>query len=806
MSKLKETLEKAAHDVVEIVVGNGLAQDENVVQGEKRITPGMPELLRECAGEGIVLLKNEQDTLPLRKADRVSVFGRCQNDWFYVGYGSGGDVHPPYAVSLLEGLRSAGVQLNEKLAQVYGQWCEKPENKADHGWWGHWPYFHEEMPLEDALVREAAAETDVAIVVIGRAAGEDRENVLEAGSYYLTEKEHKLLRQVTGAFEKVVVLLDGGNIMDLSFLKMYDISALLYVWQLGMESGSAVADVLTGRVNPSGRLADSIAWNYADYPSSASFGNQEFNHYEEDIFVGYRYFETFAKDKLLYPFGFGLSYTTFAMEAVACEHLEDHSLLQVKVTNTGTVPGKEVVQVYCAPPAGKLSKAAKNLVAYGKTALLAPGESKTLTLTVRDLDCASFDDSGITGFADAFVLEAGEYRLLVGSSSAETRDFGGFTVAQTRLLQQCSQCCGPEEPFRVLTNNGMAPVTPGTRDLKQRILDNLPETIPYTGDRGIRLRDVLEGKNTLDDFIAQLSDAELGDLSRGEGPMDSKLGTVGNAGAFGGITQQLREKGIAPVITADGPAGLRVKLYTSLLPCGTAIACTWNDALTERMFARLGREVYDFGVDVILSPGMNIHRNPLCGRNFEYYSEDPYLCGKMAAAAVRGIQSGGVSACPKHFACNNQEVNRNKNDSRVSMRALREIYLKCFEICVKEAKPQNIMTSYNKVNGVWSHYNYDLVTTILRGEWGYEGNVVTDWWMQKCVSPEFPNVRNSAYRVRAQVDVLMPGGDSYAKQKYVFDAEQLESLDQENGLTRGELQRTARNVLKFVLLRMAARD
>ena len=803
MGTLKKRLENVFHRTAEAVLGNGLAQEENQVQGEKTVTAGMPEVLRQCGAEGIVLLKNDDHVLPFKETDRLAVFGRCQIDWFYVGYGSGGDVHPPYTVSLMDGLRNAGVQVHEVLAQRYAVWCA--ENQAYHGWWGHWPYCHEEMQLEDTAVAAAAEESDVALVVIGRAAGEDRENVLEAGSYYLTEKEHRLLRQVTQAFRKVVVLLDCGNIMDLSFLKRYPISGLLYVWQLGMESGNAVADVLTGRVNPSGKLSDSIAFNYGDYPSSESFGGKDYNNYEEDIFVGYRYFETFAREKVLYPFGFGLSYTAFEITAESSVREENSTVLRVQVRNIGSCSGKEVVQVYCAPPHGKLSKAAKNLAAYAKTKLLQPGESEILTLTVRDRDCASFDDSGITGFRDAFVLEPGEYKLYLGNCCTTETVGGSFTVAETKLVQQCIECCGPVEAFDVLTHQGKRPVTPASRDLKQRILDALPDPVAYTGDRGILLTDVLEGSATLDAFVAQLSDRELGDLSRGEGPMNSSLGSLGNAGAFGGITPALRARGIAPVITADGPAGVRLKKYTSLLPCGTAIACAWNDPLTEALFSHVGREAWDLGVDVLLSPGMNIHRNPLCGRNFEYYSEDPYLCGKTAAAAVRGIQSGGVSACPKHFACNNQEVNRNQNDSRVSMRALREIYLKCFEICVKEGHPQNIMTSYNKVNGVWSHYNYDLVTTVLRREWGYGGNVVTDWWMRKGASPEFPRLRNSAYRVRAQVDVLMPGGASFFQRKYVYDAQQLESLGREDGLTRAELQRTAKNVLKFVLLRLQAK-
>ena len=795
MKTLKDKLGKAVHSAGERIFGNGLAQKENLVRGQKTITPGMPELLRECAGEGIVLLKNEQDTLPLKNGERVSVFGRCQNDWFYVGYGSGGDVHPPYTVSLMEGLRNASVAINEDLADAYEAWCR--QHPADHGWWGHWPYHHSEMELTDQQVAEAAGNSDSAIVVIGRAAGEDRENTLEAGSYYLTEAEHRLLRQVTGKFSRVTVLLNCGNIIDFGFMTIYPISALLCVWQLGMESGNAVADVLTGKVNPSGKLTCTIARNYRDYPSSESFGGKNFNNYQEDIFVGYRYFTTFAPDRVLYPFGYGLSYTRFALSPLSCERSAADAQLRVSVTNTGPVPGKEVVQVYCMPPEGRLSKAAKNLVSFGKTRLLLPGETQVLNLTVRDIDCASFDD-----MSHVFLLESGIYRLIVGNSSNADLPAGELYVEETKLLRQCADACGPVEPFAVLTNQGLAAVNTGNRDLKQRILNHLPQEIPYTGDRGIKLADVLSGGESLDSFIAQLTVEELADLSRGEGPMNSALGTAGNAGAFGGITEALRLKGIPPMITADGPSGIRLQKYTSLLPIGTAIGCSWNEELTQRVYEAVGAEAAALGVDVLLAPGMNIQRNPLCGRNFEYYSEDPFLTGKTAAAAVRGLQQGGVSACPKHFVCNNQEVNRNRNDSRLSARALREIYLKGFEICVKEGKPRNIMTSYNKINGVWAHYCYDLVETILRGEWGYEGNVMTDWWMQPCVSPEFPLVRNNAYRVRAGVDVLMPGGKSYFRQFYAFDAKQLESLDKPEGLTRGELQRTARNVLNFILSRL----
>ena len=791
MNPLKKAATKILRWVVDTAMGNGLMQEENIAQGERNITPGSPELLRSCAGEGIVLLKNE-GVLPLKQP--VAVFGRCQHDWFYVGYGSGGDVHPPYRVNLIEGLAAAGVKYDRQLAETYRAWCEK--NPVDHGWWGHWPYFYPEMAVEDEIVASAAMKTDTAILVIGRAAGEDRENVLKPGGFYLTKEEEKLFSQVCRAFPKVIVLLNSGQLMDLSFLEKYPVSALLYVWQLGQESGNAVADVLAGKVCPSGRLTDTVAYRYEDYPSAGDFGNREFNRYREDIFVGYRYFETFCPEKVRYPFGFGLSYTDFAMECIDVRELKDGMALTVKVTNTGNCPGKEVAQLYCGAPEGQLLKAKRVLVAYEKTRTLLPGESENLTLTALYSDCASFDDRGMTGFAHAFVLEKGTYKLYLGKNCRDCAEVAEFTEGNNRLLTQCGAVCLPKEAFSRLPKGENIPVD--RDDLQARLLKELPHEIPFTGDRGIRLTDVAEGKAALEDFIAQLTDRELSDLTRGEGGMDSKLGYPGNAGAFGGITEDLRRKGIPPIITADGPSGLRLRTFTALLPCGTAIACTWNKDLVRQVFQKEGEEVRSFGVDVLLSPGMNIHRNPLCGRNFEYYSEDPYLTGHTAAAAVQGLQLGGVSACPKHFACNNQEVNRNYNDSRLSTRALREIYLKGFEICVKVGKPRHIMTAYNKLNGVWCHYHYDLVTQVLRKEWGYQGNVVTDWWMRKGKMPEFPKIRNNAYRVRAQVDVLMPGNMGYAK-TYQPDASQLRGLGKPGCLTRGELQRSAKNVLKVAV-------
>ncbi|MBE5896804.1 MAG: beta-glucosidase [Lachnospiraceae bacterium] len=809
-TKIQKKLERWFAEYINKKI-NSVAQDENQAEGEKYITPGMPEQLRKLAEEGIVLLKNDNNILPITEDKCVSVFGRIQHDWFYVGYGSGGDVHAPYSVSLFEGFDEAGIRYNKDLKDIYDRWCENPDNEAMHGFWGHWPYFHEEMPITTDMVRAAKNNSDMALVIIGRAAGEDRENKLEKGSYYLTDEEQDMLRKVCNEFEHVVLVMDCGNIVDMSFVDNYNFEAIIYAWQLGQENANALADVLSGKVNPSGKLSDTIAKNYEDYPSAPYFGGKDFNIYYEDIYVGYRYFETFAKDKVKYPFGYGLSYTTFNIitDSVNRNSGDDGFTFDITVQNTGRYAGKEVIQIYVKAPEGKLNKPAIVLGAYAKTDVIAPGQEAKLTIEVLDHDITSYDDSGVTGYIDSYVLEAGSYAYMVGNSCRDNECAYEYELSETKCVEKCNKVMSPKQSFAVL--KGQDPqttlykqdkVTVADTGLHDAVLADLPADIVQTGDKGIKLADVKEGRNTLEEFIAQLSDKDLSDISHGIGMMDSPLGTPGNAGVFGGITEELRQKGIPVLVTADGPAGLRLKRYTTLLPCGTAIACAWNPKLVEETFVLIGNEGVHYEIDVNLAPGLNIHRNPLCGRNFEYYSEDPMLSGRTAAATVRGLQKGGISACPKHFACNNQEYNRTHNDSRVSMRALREIYLKNFEYCIKESDPENVMTSYNKVNGVWSHYNYELVTTVLRKEWGYKGNVMTDWWMRKAEMPEFPGVKDNAYRVRAQVDVYMPGNMKFSQKEYMYDDKMLETIGKPEGLTRGELQRTAANVLRFAMTRL----
>lgn len=800
---LKELI---GHFSTQTAHASGLEQELDQIRdrGQLAVKEIIP-LARKAAAEGIVLLKNEKNTLPIKEGEQVAVFGRSALDYFGVGYGSGGDVRRPYLVNLRDGLINSDVQIDTNLDSIYRTWASQPENISDEGSWGTWPMSFPEMPLTDSVVAKAAETSDLALIVIGRAAGEARENELKAGSYYLTELENEMLELVTNHFQRVALILNCGNLIDLGWTKEYGhkLGAIVYAWQGGMESGNALADVLTGKVNPCGKLTAAISDSYSSLPSAEHFGKQNYNNYVEDIYVGYRYFETFATQKVLYPFGFGLSYTSFAWEST-CEIEGTEVALTVSVTNTGSTAGKEVIQAYLGAPQGHLGKPAKVLTAFQKTKELKPGESQALHLKFDLRSFASYDDSGITGHKGAYLLEQGNYSIYVGTDSRSAQLVGEHCLDETIVVQQLSEVMAvqPEHSFaRLARRNGQqvwekAPVK--TTDLKQIILAELPQEIPFTGDKNIEFSDVLSGEKSLEEFVAQLTPEELDDLSHGEGEMNSGLGIEGNAGAFGGVSAALRQRGIPPVITADGPSGIRISRTCSLLPNGTALASTFDLDLVEKLYSALGAEMIHHGVDILLAPGMNIHRNPLCGRNFEYFSEDPLLTGEMAAAVINGLQKMGVAACPKHFAGNNQEFDRENNDSRLSERALREIYLKPFEIAIQKSEPLAIMTSYNKINGVWSHYNYELATTVLRKEWGYTGLVLTDWWMRPAVSPEFPALTNDAYRVRAQVDLLMPGGD---REDHVVKVGRhlLHSYGKPAGITLGEMQRSALNVLNFIL-------
>ena len=757
------------------------------------------ELCRKVTAEGCVLLKND-GTLPLGN-QQFALFGRCQINTFYVGYGSGGDVKPPYKVSILEGLRAGGANLDIQVVETYEHWTKN--HIPDEGYWGHWPMCYKEMPVKDEFIASAAKRNTTAVVVIGRAAGEDRENKIEKGSWFLTDTEDNLLALTRKYFKKVCVMINSGSIMDVTRIEKHKPDALMFVWQGGQETGNAVADVLLGKVSPSGKLTDTIA-AIEDYPSYKYFGNKKYNNYAEDIYVGYRYFNTFARDKIIYPFGFGLSYTKFEItDCKVKQNAETTATVTFTVKNAGDFTGKQVVQVYLSVPQGKLGKPSRELAAYVKTKELAPNESQTLSVTVELKDFASFDDMGVTGYKNSFVLESGEYKIFIGENVSCVKEIYTLNLDGMVLIKACEEACAPRYSFKRMVNaKGVhyenTPVA--TVNLRERVLNRLPKTFERKNGTDYSFQDVIDGKITPDEFVAEFTPEELDAFTRGSlYMMDSPYGPKGNAGTFGANCQPLFDKGIPAISTNDGPSGARLQAHSTLLPNGVALASSFNDELVENLTYEFGKEVIARKSHVLLAPGINIHRNPLCGRNFEYFSEDPYLTGKMAVAYIKGVQSAGASATPKHFACNNQESKRGINDSRVSQRALREIYLKGFEICITEANPDCLITSYYNLIGVYNYFNYELVTTILRDDWGYKGCVMTDWWMKNGKSKHFKTLKTQAYRVRAQVDVFMPGAPNYGIHKGKSDGTLLKSLNGDDGITLAELQRSAKNVLKLCI-------
>lgn len=752
--------------------------------------------------EGCVLLRNEGQVLPLKKKEKVAVFGRIQVDYYKSGTGSGGMVNVSHVVGITEALTESGaVEVNRELVKVYEDWCMEHPFDLGTGW-GAEPWSQKEMELSDALCEKVAAESETALVILGRTAGEDQDNRAEKGAYFLSDAEEDMLRQVRKYFKKMVVLLNVGGIIDMKFVTEYTPEAVLYVWQGGMLGGVGTAQVLTGQVSPSGKLPDTIAYSIEDYPSHPYFGDRERNFYSEDIYVGYRYFETFAKEKVMYPFGFGLSYTTFSMETKSVSVNKEGVTLEVAVTNTGNVAGKEVVQVYCEAPQGVLGKPARVLCGYEKTKELAPQETQVLTVAVKTEEFASFDDLGKTGHKSCFVLEAGEYVFYVGADVRSAKKAASTNVPETCVVSEHEQVLAPERSFprMVPEKNGdgycvkfeEVPAVEPQEEARRKA--RMPKELAYTGDKGIKLADVADGKATMDAFIAQFSDENLACIIRGEGMSSPKV-TPGTASTFGGVTEELAAFGIPCGCCADGPAGIRMDCGTKAfsIPNGTLLASTFNKELIYELFTCFGLEAAYHKVDCMLGPGMNLHRHPLNGRNFEYFSEDPYLTGTMATAELKGFHSAGVTGTIKHFCGNDQESGRHTTDSVISERALREIYLKCFEIAVKEGKAKTVMTTYGSLNGVWTAGNYDLATAILRDDWGFEGMVMTDWWAAINRRNNPVDKRDFAALAMSQNDVYMVCSDSLTNDDNVMEALA------DGSLTRGELQRNAANICRFLL-------
>ena len=763
----------------------------------------MHTLCRTIAAEGAVLLKNDNGALPLAAGTHVAVFGRAQTFYYKSGTGSGGLVHIDREPCVLESLQECdALTLDQELVAQYTAWVETHPFSDGGGEWASEPWFQEEMPINDDEVKAAASRNEAAVIVFARTAGEDHDNADTEGGYRLTAEEERLLSLVTAHFPRVIVALNVGNLIDTSFMERYPVSALLYLWQGGMEGANAFADLLCGKTSPCGKLTDTVAWKLTDMPSHANFGHHDKNIYAEDVYVGYRYFETFAPDKVQYPFGFGLTYTTFDAVYTAAEK-EGVITVNATVRNTGAYAAKDTLEVYVQSPCGKLGTPSRRLAAFAKTPLLQPGETATVSADFAMKDVAVYDDGGVTGHRSCYVLEAGDYTVFAGSDIRAAQSVLTVSVDALTVTERLQEAMAPVEAFERLTaveRDGQRvpeqqPVPTATVDLYARIAANRPNEVAFTGDRGYKLKDVADNVCSMDAFIAQLSDDDLAALTCGEG-MNSPKATPGTGGALGGQTESLSAFGIPVCAVTDGPSGIRLDTgdKASSIPNGTLLASTWDVNLVEELYSGVGEELRTNHVDALLGPGINIHRHPLCGRNFEYYSEDPLLTGKIAAAVTRGIAAYGAFSTIKHFCANNQETNRYGCESVVSERALREIYLKPFEIAVREGTNVLVMTAYNPVNGYWTASNYDLTATILRGEWGFDNFVMTDWWA-KCNLERHAegNGGHLQAMVRAAGDVYMGCEDAAIKCRGILDGLR------DGYITKGELQRCAKTICSWIL-------
>ena len=747
------------------------------------------QLAREAACEGMVLLKNENQLLPFAEGTKLAIFGKACHDYVKGGGGSG-NVNPPYIRTLLDGLKNKGVHYFEPLAEYYTQYVnEQYEQQLQPGWVA-------EPALPDELVTQARAFTDTAVITISRYSKEnfDRTGAPHDGDFYLSLAEEEMVGKVLSGFDKVCVILNTGGMMDtLWFKDEPKIQSALLVWQPGMEGGNAIADILMGDESPSGKLTDTFAVDFDAYPSSANFNESDmFVEYQEDIYVGYRYFETVpgAAEKVCYPFGYGLSYTDFAITDAAWKKDKDF-VFTAKVTNTGKYAGKQVVQLYVSAPQGKLGKPARELIGFAKTAKLQPGESETVTICVPMSRLASFEDKGLVA-ANAWVLEKGSYRFYIGENVRKNRCMAEtYDVAEDVVVEQLTEKCAPKNLTRRMLPDGTyeeihVPKEDRTPCVQDPLIPDHGNHLPpleqpwpdYRNPVALgypQLIQVYDGTITLDKFLEAMTTEQLVALLGGQpnrGPANTY--GIGNNPTFG----------VPNVMTADGPAGLRffeqIQVKTTNFPCANQMACTWNPQIMYAVGRAVATEVRENGIGIWLAPAVNIHRSPLCGRNFEYMSEDPVLSGLMASGMIAGVQSMGIAACLKHFACNNKEKNRQDCSSILSQRALREIYLKAFEICIREGEqPWAIMSSYNLVNGVHTSTSRELLTDILRTEWGYEGVVTTDWY----------NTEFHYKEIAAGNDIKMGNG---------MPAHTLQML-REGKLSREDVVSSAKRVLNLIL-------
>ena len=788
----------------------------------------------EAACEGMVLLKND-GILPLG-TKKVALYGPGASMTIKGGTGSG-EVNERHSVTILEGMENRGFEITtkawiEKFEAMYRQaeaaYKEEKKKrvnifKMDSIMQMLFDNFRSPigLPITDEDVRQSG--TDTAIYVISRQAGEGGDRKAEKGDYYLTDEEKEAIRICAEKYEKFLLVINCGSPMDMGFAEeILGINAILYISQLGTQGGNAFADLVAGAVAPSGKLADTWARKYSDIPFADQFsylnGNLKEEFYREGIYVGYRYFDTFGIEPA-YPFGFGLSYTDFDLRGAGAALEGSKVTVKTEITNRGnTHSGREVAQLYLSAPAGKLHKEYQALAAFGKTDLLAPGCAQTLELTFDLKNMASYREED-----GAYVLEAGNYLLRLGNSSRNTRIVGVIEVGQEVIVSRHAHICPAQAPIYELqaperTDEAVDDALP-----RLTLDQNAIETVVYTYEEP-----AVCGDPRVKRFLDTLKPEEMAEIVVGIGMFGGET-RFNLPGSVGNTTSKFWDRGLANVTLCDGPAGLRIQKrsgvdkkgkvkpidmalsifeafpgfvkkmmvadpekdtilyqYTTAFPVASALAQTWNTELMYRVGDAIHREMKEYGCTYWLAPAINIHRNPLCGRNFEYFSEDPRLTGILAAAITRGVQQEeGYYVTVKHYACNNQEDNRNFVSSNLSERALREIYLKGFEICVREGGAKAIMTSYNQVNGVYAPNSHDLCTKALRNEWGFDGVVMTDWFSTN------KGQADNGVALKSGNDLIMPGGGSFKKAI-------LASL-KKGDITLEDLRRCCGNVVKSIL-------
>ncbi len=826
-------------------------------------------LSRSLAGECVVLLEND-GTLPLRETGRIALFGSGGRNTIKGGTGSG-DVNTRSNVNIEQGLEDAGFTVTTrawldrqdaaraKAREEFTAWIPQEAKRLDVSElfiaFSH--PFQVVAPTEITPEDLAAADTDTAVYVISRTAGEGADRWNKRGDYLLFEEEKAQLELLGERFEKLIVVLNVGGVMDMSeLLSIKGINAVVLMSQLGNIGGNVLSDVLTGKANPSGKLTDTWAKRYEDYPSSARFSHNDGDdieeYYTEGIYVGYRYFDTFGVEPV-YPFGFGRSYTTFSIDRGGAVLDGDTVTIEASVTNTGSFPGKEVLQLYASAPEGELPKPYQELVCFAKTDELAPGETQTLMLSFRAGQLASYSQEKA-----AWVLEPGDYMLRLGNSSRNTVVAAVLRLTGTVITEKTKNLF----PVDVRVEEIAPPAPPAPQGFDAPVLFLLTgevETreVTYSGERAplvtdktepVTVQDILAGKATVEDLVAQLSVEDMAEYCVGTARAGggSVLGSSSYTvpGAAGDTSSIHREdRGVINMIMADGPAGLRLTpifktdkagnllpggsilgdlvepfdpkytdensdtyyQYCTAIPIGWALAMSWNMPLLKEIGSMVGSEMETFGVDLWLAPAMNIHRNPLCGRNFEYYSEDPVVSGKCAAAITLGVQSHpGKGTTIKHFAANSQEDNRYFTNSHINERAIREIYLKAFEIAVKESQPLSIMTSYNLLNGIHTANSYDLIQAVCRDEWGFRGVIMTDWTTSQYV-PMLTGPNRSPYPISASSgciaagnDIQMPGCQQNVDDivRAVTTGEPVDGYT----ITKADLQFNAANVIRVAVM------